>query len=77
MDRGADSAALDRRVAGAVVAGDQKEDPLAGRDRPLERAVDCPPRRVEVHSVEVEHSVGLDRAAAQPPVPAAVEGGAI
>jgi hypothetical protein len=73
VDRGADHAALDRRLAGAMMAGDQKHDALAAGDGVAKPAVDCLPCALEAHPVEVEDSVGLERAVAQPPVPAAVE----
>ena len=48
VDGGADRAALDRRFAGAVVAGDQEKHTVAAADRLIERAVDRRPCRVEV-----------------------------
>src|SRR5437868_12336970 len=47
MNRGADPAALDRRIAGAMMAGDQQDDPRAVRNRALQRAVDRGPGAVE------------------------------
>lgn len=76
VNRGADAPALDGWIAGPMMAGDQQQDAIAGADRPLERAIDRLPGGVEGHAVEVEHAVRLDRAAAKPLVPAAVEGGA-
>lgn len=74
MDGGADAPALDRRSAGAVMAGDEQQDPLAGGDRPFERAIDRLPGGVEAHPVEVENAVGRDGAAGEALVPAAVKG---
>jgi hypothetical protein len=73
VDRGADLAALDRRLSRAMMTGDQQHDALAAGDGVAKPAVDRPPRAVEGHAVEVEDSVGLDNAVTQPPVPAAVE----
>ena len=75
VDRSADAPAFDRRVARAVVAGDQKQHAVAGKNRLLEPAVDRLPGGVEGQAVKIERPVGLDRAGAQAPVPAAVEGG--
>ena len=77
VDCGADSAALDRRIARPVVSGDQKQHAIPGRNCPFETAIDRPPRSVEVHPVEIEHSIGLDCAVFEAPVPAAVEAGAM
>ena len=57
------SPALDRRLAGPMMAGDEQHDAVAARDRLLERAVDRAPGAVEVHAVKVEDAVGLDSAA--------------
>lgn len=75
VNRGAYRSAADRRLARAVMAGDQEHDPLAPRDRLLECAVNRLPGSIEAHPVKVDDAVGFDGAAAQPPVPAAVEGG--
>src|SRR5690349_12187303 len=74
VDGRADLAALERRVARAVMPGDQQHDALALVNRPLERAVDRAPGRVEVHSVQVDNAVRLDRTGAELSVPAGVEG---
>lgn len=76
VHRGANSPALDRRIAGTMVAGDQEDEPIASRDSLFQTAVDGPPRRVEIHPVQVENPVRLNRSGADPPVPAAVERGA-
>lgn len=73
VNRGADLAALDRWLAGAVVAGNQQHQPVARGNGSLKAGVDCAPGGVEVHAVKVEHAVGPDLALAQPLVPAAVE----
>ena len=40
MDRSADLAALDGRLAGTMMTGDQKQDPIASRYRLIEAAID-------------------------------------
>jgi len=74
VDGGADTPALDRRIAGPVMAGNQEQDPIAGRNRLIEAAVDRLPRAIKVHPVEVEGAIGHNRAAFETTVPAAVEG---
>ena len=74
VDRRADGAAADRWLARTMVARDQKHDAVAASDCLLERDVDCAPGAVEVHAVEVDDAVRLYSAAAEPPVPASVEG---
>jgi hypothetical protein len=74
VDRGSDTAAPDRRRAGAMMSGDQQNDPVARVNRLLENIVDRTPRGVERHPVQVERPVRLGRARAEPPVPARVEG---
>ena len=75
MDGGADSAPLDRRLAPALMAGNQQQDAVSGGDGLLERSVDRFPGAVEIVAVEVERAIGLDAARAESLVPAAVEGG--
>ena len=75
VNGGADASALDRRIARPVVAGDQQQHAIPGRNRLLEPAIDRLPCSVEVHPVEIEHPIGLDRAGFEAPVPAAVEAG--
>ena len=74
MDCRPDRSAAKGRLAGPLVAGDEQEDALAGGDRLLERSVDCAPRAVEAHAVEVDDSIGLNAAAAETPIPASIEG---
>ena len=63
VNRGADAAPLDRRLAGPVMAGDQQHHAFAARDRLLKAAIDGRPRRVEIHPVQIEHAIRLDRSA--------------
>lgn len=62
------------RIAGALVPSDQKQQPIAARDRLVERSVDGLPCTIETHSMKIDEAVRLDRAVAKPSVPAAVEG---
>ena len=73
VNSGADSAALDRRLAGSMVTRDQQDHPFSARDHLLEAAVDGHPRFIESHSVEIDRAVRLDGSAAQSLVPAAVK----
>ena len=73
MNSGANLAALDRRLSRAMMAGDQHYHALAARDRPLKPGVDCPPGAIEVQAVKVDHSIGLNPAAAELPVPASIQ----
>ena len=73
VDRGADRSAADRRLARAMMTGDQEQHAFVARDRLLQRAVDGTPRTVEAHPVKVDNAIGLDSAAAEAPVPIAVE----
>ena len=74
MDCRADCTATDRGIAGTVVAGDEQDDALAASDRLVEAAIDGSPGGVEAHTMEIDNPVWLDRADAQAPVPAAVQG---
>lgn len=73
VNRGADLAALNRRLPRTVMTGHEQQDAVAARDRFFELAVDCAPCRVQVHPVQIENTVGFDGTRAEPPVPAAVE----
>ena len=70
VDGGPDFAALDRRIARAVVPGDQQNHAVASRNRLLEAAIDRLPGSVERHPVEIERAVRIYIARTQPPVPA-------
>jgi hypothetical protein len=74
VNRGTDAASFDWRSSGAVMPGDQEDDPLAARKRLFKDAVDRAPGAVEVHPMQVEDPIGLDRAGEKPPVPAAIKG---
>jgi len=69
----ADPAALNRRIAGPMMARDEQNDPFATRNGSLQATIDRGPSSVEVHSVKIEHPIGLDVAASKLLVPAAVE----
>lgn len=74
VNRGANGSSADRRLARSMVAGDEEQDPVAPRDRLLERAIDCSPGAIEAQSMEVDNTVRLERTALQAPVPASIEG---
>lgn len=73
MDGGADSPALDRRVARARMAGDQQDHPLAVNKGIFQCPINGLPSPFEVMAVEVDNPVGLNRAGFQPPVPARIQ----
>ena len=68
-----DLAALDGRLAGSMMAGDQQQNTITAGDGLLEAAVDRRPGAIEGQSVKVEHTVRIHRTAAEPVVPSAVE----
>jgi hypothetical protein len=72
-----DPPALDWRVAGAMMPGDQQHDAVSGGDRLLETAIDCAPGGVEVHPVQVEHPIRFRIARAETPIPSPIEGGSV
>lgn len=69
-----DPAPLNRRFARSMVARNEEHDTVPASDGLLERSVDRKPSAVEVHAMEIEHSIGLDGAAAKFTVPGPVEG---
>ena len=73
VDGGPDSAALDRRVAGSVMAGDQQEDALPSPDRLFDVAVDGGPGAIQIEAVKIDHAVWFDCPAAQSFVPGPVQ----
>src|SRR4051794_36371845 len=74
VDGGAELAALDGRLAGAMMPSDQQQNAVTPRDRLLQTEVDRRPGAVQVQSVKVEDTVGLGAPGGKLPVPAAVEG---
>lgn len=70
MDRGADPAALDRRVALPGMAGDQQDDPLLVNERLFNRPVDGLPGALQAVAMKVDDTIGLDHARAKPAIPA-------
>ena len=69
----ADRAAPDRRLARAMMAGDQEDDAIAVGNRAIELPVDRAPCAIEGHSVQIDDAIGLDTAAAETLVPTAIE----
>lgn len=74
VDCGANFAPLHGHVAGAGMAGDQQYDSFTSGDCALQAAIDGPPGAVEAVAMEVDDAIGFDRAGAQAPVPAGIEG---
>jgi hypothetical protein len=73
VHRRPDRSAPDRRLARAVMAGDEEHQPLSPRNRLVERSIDRTPGTVEAHPVKVDDMVRSDRPAAEPAIPATVE----
>jgi hypothetical protein len=69
---GADLASGDRRLARAMMAGDEEDEACTAGNRLLETAVDRLPGTIETHAVEVDGPVGRYGAGSEPLVPAAV-----
>src|SRR5437868_2418565 len=67
-------AALDRRLAWAVMAGNQQYDAVPSHNCLVEPAIDRRPSAVEVLAVQIDHPVGCNRAGPELPVPGPVEG---
>ena len=74
VDGGPDAPSLHGRIAGPMMPGNQKKNALAARNGLLKGTVDRGPGAVEIHAMEIEHPVRLDRAAPELLVPSAVEG---
>ena len=70
---GADLATLDRRLAGAMVAGHQQDDAVPRFAGPIKGDVDRPPGAVKVEAVEIDDPVRPDRAGAELAVPGSVQ----
>jgi len=75
VNRGSDSATLDRRFARPVVAGNQENDAIASADRLIECVIDRAPSLVEVHPMQVDDAVWVDSAGTQASVPCTVQRG--
>lgn len=73
MDCGPDGAPPDRLIAGTPVPRDQQEQPVAARDSPVQRSINCLPGTIEAQSMKVDNAIRLDRSVTQAPIPAAVE----
>lgn len=73
VNRCPNAAALDRCLARAMMASDQQQYPVPGRDGLLQRAVDGRPRRVERHAMQVEGTIGPYGSGSKLPVPAPIE----
>ena len=74
MDGGADSPTLDRGFAAAFVPGNQQQDAFLAGNRLLECPVDGFPGAVEIVTMKVERTIGLDTAGAKTLVPTTIQG---
>jgi hypothetical protein len=74
VNGGSNAPALNRRLARTMMAGNQQNEPVATRDCLLDPPVDGSPGSIEIHSVKIEHPVGLDGSVAQSFVPASIKG---
>lgn len=70
-----DLPALNGRLSGAMVSGNQQDDPISLLDRPFETPVYRTPCTVEIHPVKIEDPVGCNGSRAETPVPMPVEVG--
>jgi hypothetical protein len=70
---GPNPASHERGIALPLMSGDQQQNPVAGIDRAFQGSIDRLPGAIEAVPVKIERPVRLDPAAAQTPVPAAVE----
>lgn len=68
-----DGAPADRRIAGALMAGDEEKQALAARDCLFERMVDRSPGAIEAHSMQVHHPIWRDSPGRKLAIPASVE----
>jgi hypothetical protein len=73
VNGGADFPAPDRRIAWAMMPGDQKDDALAPGDRLFQPAVDRAPGAIEREAVKIEHTIGLDGTGPKTPVPTRIQ----
>ena len=73
VDGRPNAASLNRRLAGTVMAGDQQDQALAGRDSIGKRAVDRLPGLVQIHPVKVDDPVRARVSRPQPAIPPAIE----
>ncbi len=73
MDRGSDASALDWGLSRPRMPGDQQQHPVSGHDRSLQSGIDRAPGSIEIETVKVEHTIGLDAPCAQSTVPSTVE----
>jgi len=73
VNRGPNSAALQRRFALTLMAGNQQHDPVPGGNRPLQSKVNRLPCTIEAVAMQIQRSVGIDPSRSKPPVPTAVK----
>ncbi len=74
VDRGANPAAHDRRIAPSLMPGNQQYDAVPRGNGALQHMIDRGPGTIEVMAMEVEGAVGADISRSQALIPRPVEG---
>ena len=62
VDRRADPPALDRRIAGPGMAGNQQKHPFTVNEGVFQRPINGLPGAIQIMAMKIDNSVGLDRA---------------
>ena len=73
MHRGTNPASFEGRISAPLMARDEQQNPFAGGNCTLQRAIDRVPSAIETVPVQVHHPVRIDPAGPEPPIPPAVE----
>jgi hypothetical protein len=77
VNGGSNPASFERRLSPALMARNQQQNAVAGRDGLFERPVDRFPCPVKAMAMKVQRPIGIDLARPQAAVPSAVESGAV
>ena len=75
VNRGANPPPFEARLAASFMARNEEQNPVARRDRSLQRMVDRFPGAVEAVAVEVERPVRVNSPGPKAPIPAAIQRG--
>jgi hypothetical protein len=75
VHRCANLSPLDRRLSGAVMAGDQEHEAISGIGSAFQSGIDRVPCAVEIEPVKIDDAIGLDASGAELAIPCAVERG--
>jgi hypothetical protein len=73
MHSGPDPASRKWRIALPLMPGNQQKHPVASIDGALQRPIDRLPSAIEAMSMKIECAIRLYPAAAQAPIPAAIQ----